>query len=146
MGLVLILISFFAFLFSFIGIVPIEKDIPIFQPDEMKKFILSRKKDKKILLYSSVFLLLFAFACSLVFLILKTLRRWQRHTVWTEGRNKMNETDFTVCFSCKEKIFLKDLIFENRMELYLSPNSKKRLFARCPKCNEQIIIEVWNGI
>ena len=57
MGLVLILISFFAFLFSFIGIVPIEKDIPIFQPDEMKKFILSRKKDKKILLYSSVFLL-----------------------------------------------------------------------------------------
>ena len=64
MGLVLILISFFAFLFSFIGIVPIEKDIPIFQPDEMKKFILSRKKDKKILLYSSVFLLLFAFACS----------------------------------------------------------------------------------
>ncbi len=75
MGLVLILISFFAFLFSFIGIVPIEKDIPIFQPDEMKKFILSRKKDKKILLYSSVFLLLFAFACSLVFLILKTLRR-----------------------------------------------------------------------
>lgn len=56
----------------------------------------------------------------------------------------MKEDDYFVCFSCGDKVRLKDAIFENEMNLTLGENFKREIILRCPKCGARILLEISN--
>jgi uncharacterized membrane protein len=68
-GIITAIIGLFSFLFSFIGIIPYEKNINPYRPEEMKEYIIQRKKEKRSLLYLSIFLLFLSFGISIATLL-----------------------------------------------------------------------------